>query len=240
MSATPLAAESTRVDFSEELAQVAPFRNLAPAVVKAVSDIAEERHYGAGEAIFVFGQFDGGEFFYVRRGRLKASCADGVAGSMIIEETGEGEFFGLADALAGEHNPRAEALTLAAEEDSSVLAIDARAFRAVAAQRPSLTRNLMQHFAEALARGGMRQSPTDASPQRRIFAALMEYVERDAVTGDWRVGRMPKHRELAERAGAAEADAANAVAQLILEGVARRDYPGLVIVDLGRLNRLAS
>ncbi len=239
MSATPLAVDSAREDFSEDLARVAPFKNLAPAVVKAVSDIAEERRYRAGETIFALGQFDGCDFFFVREGRLKASCADS-AGSMLIEEFGQGEFFALADALASEENPRAEALSLNAEEDSRVLAIDARAFRAVAAQRPTLTRNLMQFFAEALARSGQRQAPTESSPQRRIFAALMEYIERDVITGDWRVQRMPKHRELAERAGAAEADAANAVAQLILQGVARRDYPGLVIVDMSQLNRLAS
>jgi hypothetical protein len=51
---------------------------------------------------------------------------------------------------------------------------------------------------------------------------------------------MPKHRELAERAGADEAAAASAVAQLIQQGVARREYPGLVIADMAGLARLAS
>lgn len=240
MSATPLAADPAREDFSEDLARAAPFKTLAPAIVKSVSDIAEERRYRAGETLFALGQFDGDDFYFVREGRLKATCADGAAGAMLIEEVRQGEFFALAEALAGEDNPRAELLTVTAEEDSRVLAIDARAFRAIAAQRPTLTRNLMQHFAGALARTGQRQAPTESSPQRRIFAALMEFIERDAITGDWRVPRMPKHRELAERAGAGEADAANAVAQLILQGVARRDYPGLVIDDMMRLNRLAS
>ena len=240
MSATPLAADCAHEDFSEDLARVAPFKNLARAVVKAVSDIAEERRYRAGETIFALGQFDGGDFLFVREGCVKASSTDASSGSMLIDEVRQGEFFALADALASEHNPRAEALTITAEEDTRLIAIDASAFRAVAAQRPTLTRNLMQYFAEMLARSGQRHAPAESSPQRRIFAALMEYIERDAITGDWRVQRMPKHRELAERAGAAEADAANAVAQLILQGVARRDYPGLVIVDMTRLNHLAS
>ena len=50
---------------------------------------------------------------------------------------------------------------------------------------------------------------------------------------------MPKHRELAERAGVEEAEAASAVAALIQDGVARRDYPALVINDIRRLSDLA-
>ncbi len=50
---------------------------------------------------------------------------------------------------------------------------------------------------------------------------------------------MPKHRELADEAGVEEALTAGAVASLIQQGVARRDYPGLVINDMARLNELA-
>ena len=69
---------------------------------------------------------------------------------------------------------------------------------------------------------------------------LLECVARDPLSGVWRIEKMPKHRELADRAGVDEASAAGAVASLIQEGVAQRDYPGLVINDMSRLNTLAS
>ena len=64
-------------------------------------------------------------------------------------------------------------------------------------------------------------------------------MSRDLVSGAWRIEKMPKHREVAQLAGVDEADAASAIAYVIQEGVARRDYPGLIIDDIARLNHLA-
>ena len=123
--------------------------------------------------------------------------------------------------------------------DTDVVTLDAEAFRELFQRRPALTRALAQYFARALVMERSQLSPEDLSPERRVFAALLEFVERDAVTGAWRVARMPKHRELAEKADADEAAAASAIAHLIQEGVARRDYPGLIIDDISQLNALA-
>jgi CRP-like cAMP-binding protein len=128
-------------------------------------------------------------------------------------------------------------VSITAERDSVIVAVDSLVLRETAAQRPSLTRNLMEYFARRLLRGA---TPTDeGSHERRVYAALSSYIERDAVSAEWRIPRMPKHRELAERADVDEADAASAVARLIQSGVARRDYPGLIIDDISQLNRLA-
>lgn len=239
MSATLIAADPGREDFSQTLKAVAPFNNLPDAVLDAVNEIAELREYLAGEVVFALGQFDGGEFFLVRSGKLRASRADADSGSMLIEDFGKGQLFGLAEVVASDEDPRAGALTLSVEEDAELIAIDAGEFRSLVAQRPSLTRSLMQYFAAALVRASSPEA-AESSAERRVFAALIEYVERDAISGDWRVPKMPKHRELAEKAGADETAAANAVAQLIQQGVARREYPGLVIADMAGLTRLAS
>ena len=240
MSATPLASEPQKDDLSAALAAAAPFAELPQPVLKAIADIAIARSFAPGETIVSFGQYDGGEFYFVRSGRLKAALADLTGGSMLIEEVSAGEFFGLADAVADDAAAKAERLTLTAETQSSVIAIESAPFRTIVAQRPSLTRSLMHFFARSLSAYGMQDTHTGESPVRRVFAALMEHVERDAVTGEWRIARMPKHRELAEAAGADEAIAASAVAQLIQDGVAHRDYPGLVIADMAEFSRLAS
>lgn len=239
MSATPLASEPETDDLGAALASAAPFAELPPPVIKAIGEVSLERVFTSGETIVSFGQHDGGEFYYVVRGKLKAAFADPATRAVLIEEVNGGQFFGLADAIAENAGGMVERLTLTAEADSTVISIEAAAFRSIVAQRPSLTRSLMHYFARALCAYGL-QDGVGESPIRRVFAALMEHVERDALTGEWRIGKMPKHRELAEQAATDETVAASAVAQLIQDGVARRDYPGLIIADMAEFSRLAS
>lgn len=239
MSATPLATETEIDGLAAALATAAPFADLPQPVLKAIGDISLERVFTAGETIVSLGQYDGGEFYFVLREKLKAAFADEATRAMLIEEVSQGRFFGLADAVAETASGTAERLTLTAEMDSTVLSIESAPFRSIVAQRPSLTRALMHYFARALSAYGFRETQGD-SPVRRVFAALMEHIERDAITGAWRIARMPKHRELAEQAGTDESVAATAVAQLIQDGVASRDYPGLIIADMAEFSRLAN
>ena len=217
----------------------APFEGLSDDVIAAITAASSLRRFASGEHIFSIGQFDGSEFLIVKAGRVQACSPDQNSGAMIFEEIRATETFGLSVGVAAGDSGRFASMTLSAESDCEVIFIDSEAFRDVLAQRPSLTRNLMLHFARTLS-GGIGATSSDASPERRIFAALVGLVVRDAVTQEWRIPRMPKHRELAESARADESAAANAVATLIQTGVARRDYPGLVIDDLSRLNKLAS
>lgn len=235
---TPLEPQGGSADALTALAAAALFADLPEPVLKAIAATAVERRLRAGETLFTLGQYDGQEFYYVVSGRLKIARASSK-GAMLIDRASAGEFFGLAAAVCGAPDDAAASATITAEEDAFVLCVESAPFRAVVAQRPSLTKTLMLHFAGALvAAPNWREE--DAAPERRIFAALMKHVERDAVSGEWRVVRMPKHKELAEKAGTEEADVAAAVARLIQEGAARRDYPGLVIVDMQSLTRLAS
>ena len=232
---------SERPPIASILSRVAPFADLPDAVLEALAEISDLRDYGAGETLFSLGQFDGGEFFVISKGSLKITLADDETGAMMIDTVSEGDLFGLASAVAGDQGADPEKMTLAVEEDAEIVALDAEAFRVVVAQRPSLTRNLMHYFAKSLAGARYEIAVADeGSPERRIYAALMEYIERDAVSAAWRIDRMPKHRELAEKADAEESIVAAAVAQLIQDGIAKRDYPGLVITDMNGLNRLAS
>lgn len=239
MSATQIIAGREASDFSAALAAAEPFAGLPAPVLKSLCEIGECRRYGAGETIFSPGQFDGGEFLFIPHGRVKAAFADPASGAMLIEEIGGGGFFGFAEAVIGDDYPQAELLTLTADEDAEVIFFNAEAFRGLFQRRPLLTRSLAQYFAKAIVRARAQLAPEDLSPQRRVFAALLGYVERDAVSGAWRVTRMPKHRELGEKADADETATASAIAHLIQEGIARRDYPGLIIDDIARLHALA-
>ena len=214
-----------------------PFRDLPKPVIASLVEASSVRRYSAGETVYAMGQFDGSEFLIVLSGKLKVANADAKTGSMLFEHVPTGEIFGLAFAVLGESQRTPTGVSLTAERDCAVVAVDSEALRQVAAQRPSLTRTLMIYFARKLLGDGRAQE--EGSPERRVYAALAALIERDAVTAEWKIERMPKHRELADRAGVEESDAANAVAKLIQSGVARRNYPGLVIVDMTQLNRLS-
>ena len=239
MSITPLATATRPFVSLQTISTAAPFQELPDVVLKAIADISDFRAYDASETIVSIGQYDASEFFVIIKGMLKAAWLNPQTGAMTIEAVKLGEVFGLAAAVSALEAVSTDTLTLTAEEETEVLAVDAEGFRQIVAQRPTLTRSLMLHFATQIAKGGLSPIAPAASPEQRVYAALLELTERDASIGMWRIARMPKHRELADSADVDETVAAHAVAQLIQDGVARRDYPGLIIEDMEKMKLIA-
>jgi CRP-like cAMP-binding protein len=220
------------------LAAAPLFSELPEAIIGAVAEQSSVRRFGGGETVFAAGQFDGAEILYLASGKMKASRADPASGSMVVEAITPGSFFALALAVLPPDAVGLTDVSISAEESADAVLIDGEALRGLVAQRPLLARCLLQHFARTSVNAGAASSG-ETAPDRRVFAAIAAMVRRDAVEATWRIDKMPKHRDLADLANVAEADAANAVARLIVSGVARRDYPGLVIDDMPQLNRLA-
>ncbi len=238
----PLASrESVSVDESivASLASIAPFQDLPDAVLSLLCERSERRSYSAGQTVFSLGQYDGGEFLVVLSGGLRISVADPTNGAMLIEEIGPHHIFGLEIAIAEPDPSSFEQITINAAVESDVIVIDAAEFKALAGERPSLMRNIAGFLAEQLAAVRFKTEAAQSAPAQRVYAALLNCVERDRVDGRWRIRKMPKHRELADRAGVDEAGVAEAVAALIQKGVAQREYPGLIIRDMQAFNRLA-
>ena len=245
MSATPLAAADEATANTDEsvlapLSNIAPFQDLPQPVHKILEESSDRRTYSAGQTVYSLGQYDGGEFFVVLKGKLKVSVLDAETGSMQIDEISENSIFGLEAVLTERPVEEFHRISVTADNDIDLIAIDAEAFRGLASSRPSLMRNIAMYFALQLSGLRFKTSTAQAAPEQRVFAALLKFVQRSAVNGDWRIDRMPKHRELADQAGVDEAIAASAVASLIQEGVAKREYPGLIVNDMQRLNQLAS
>lgn len=223
---------------AKALLSAAPlFAELPESIVEAVAEQSSVRRFEAGETVFSPGQFDGAEFVYLASGLMRASRADPSSGNLVVETISHGSFFALALSVLQADALGLSGVTISAEAAADAVFIDVEAFRALVAQRPLLARRLLLHFAAASVGGGSHAG--EAAPDRRVFAAVASLVRRDAVEGSWRIDKMPKHRDLADLANVAEADAASAVARLIASGVARREYPGLVIDDMAQLNRLA-
>lgn len=237
MSATPMTVEEC--DTPAALSASPLFEGLPAAVMMRLEESSERRHYGAGHTVFSMGQYDGEEFLVILSGVLQLNIMNPETGEMMIEEFVTGQVFGLEAALCDETEAICPRLAVTAQEDAEVLAIEIEAFRKLAAARPSLMRNIAYCLARDTAALRYNRSPAQTPPEQRIFAALMDHVSRAPMTGEWRIEKMPKHRELAERAGVEETEAAAAIASLIQDGVARRDYPSLIINDIRQLNNLA-
>lgn len=221
----------------DALSSCALFQGLSGAIVDQIGEHTSIRRFERGETIVSPGQFDGAELLFVAAGALKVTRADPANGSMVVETIAAGVFYALELGVLPLDAVRYAGVTISAESASEIAFIDAEAFRTLVAQRPLLARALLLHFANASIGAGA--SASEAAPDRRVFAAIASLVRRDAVEATWRIAKMPKHRDLADLAHVAENEAANAVAHLIASGVARRDYPGLVIEDMAQLNRLA-
>lgn len=222
------------------LATAPLFQDLPDAVLKLLCEQSECKHYDAGQTVFSLGQYDGAEFLMVLSGALRVSITDGGTGAMMVEELGERGVFGLEIATADADPTLFQQIAVTAETDCELIVLDAAEFKSLAASRPSLMRNIAVYLAEKLVEQRFQASTAEAAPEQRVYAALLDCVNRDPRDGLWRVEKMPKHRELADRAGVDETDAAGAVAALIQEGAAQRDYPGLIIKDIERLNQLAT
>ena len=239
MPATPMTASAPDDPVEKALLQVPLFQDLPPVVCGLLREACDYRRYEAGQTVFALGQYDGAEFFVVAAGRLRASIVDPSTGAMLVEEFGPRGVFGLETALSENSAETCERLAVTAEEPLSLIAVDADAFRKLAASRPSLMRKVASHLADEAVALRYNAAPAQTAPEQRVFAVLLEQVSRDPASGAWRIEKMPKHRELADRADVDETLAASAVATLIQEGVAQRDYPGLLINDMRRLNQLS-
>ncbi|NNL89943.1 MAG: Crp/Fnr family transcriptional regulator [Marinicaulis sp.] len=239
MSATPIALPAPSEEIVSVLDKIDLFANLPDAVFETLSENSEQRDYAAGQTIFSMGQYDGGEFLIVESGKMRVTIVEADTGAMFIDEFSENDIFGLEIAMSSSSAEAVQQLSVTAEEDCSVVAIDATTFRSLAGQRPTLMRNVAMHFAAELSILRYRSMAAQAAPEQRVYAALLEFVKRDNVTGVWRIESMPKHRELADMANVEESDTANAIATLIQEGVAVRDYPGMLINDMTRLGQLS-
>lgn len=227
------------VDISDVVSKTRPFKDLSAPIVEAIVEGAECREYAAEQTVFSMGQFDGADAFIVASGKMRVSVIDSETGAVIVDEIGKNAAFAVDLTFCGAENEVFSRLAVTAEENLVLISIDAENLRTLAGQRPSLMRNLATYFAEELGVRRFNALSAEAAPEQRVFTELLKFVERDGVSGLWRVPQMPKHRELADLAGVDEAVAANAVANLIQEGVARREYPGLVVLDMGRFNELA-
>ena len=77
-------------------------------------------------------------------------------------------------------------------------------------------------------------------PSKKVYRVLRDMARTQQVLNgtEWRIPQLPKHKDLAERAMVQEVEVAEAIANLISEDIAEREYPGLVVKDVQRFKSL--
>ncbi|MEM6414591.1 MAG: cyclic nucleotide-binding domain-containing protein [Pseudomonadota bacterium] len=214
------------------------FSDIDEDCIQNLKELASLRSYNAGETIAAADQFDGSEFLLLLCGNIDVATLDLHTGAMFLDQIVAPDTIGLAQSIADSLSADNETgLTLTASSEVTVAAIEVSSFLDLVKEEPCLSYSLMKSFARRLARRPRTIDPQVASDQR-IFAILCEQV--DYLDGHWRISPMPKHRDLAELAQVSEEEAAAAVAKLIRDGVASRDYPSLIVNDIEAMKRLAT
>ena len=221
------------------LQQMRHFEDLPVAALEEFAVAGIRRDVGAGETVFTMNQYDGEELHCILKGEAQLTGVAAETGELAVEDLAAGDIVGL-EFVLGNREEQAYQTGLVATSDLRIFTIDSEVVRQAVKKKPAVARAFLGSFARQLLRSRTARDLPKADPQQRIIAALFDMVERDKADASvWRIAAMPKHRELGEIAGATEVEAAEAVARLISEGIARRDYPGLVIADYNKLHALA-
>lgn len=180
---------------------------------------------------------------FVVAGVVRLARPNGLTGQVDYLDVAAGDQFGEM-AMFGIPDPE---LTVIAREDGLLAILPQIRFEELLAREESVSRALLVQYAYRL-RGGRdagRDNGTQAaalSGEQRVYGELISLAEPRAGVegkpGGLFVARLPRHRELAGRLSTTEEVVARAIAALVRDGVAVREYPGLFIRDEQTLRHL--
>tara|TARA_R110002124_G_scaffold1051_7_gene5523 strand:- start:5388 stop:6125 length:738 start_codon:yes stop_codon:yes gene_type:complete len=229
-------------DVTGGLRDIRIFANLAPKELALLASECAWRKFDRGDIIASAGSGDH-EVWLVVQGAVRLARSTGPDGRVVYSDIdagwqfGEMSFFGVDDAD----------LTAIAREDCVLAAMPETVFVELLSREESVSRALLCQYANLLryrdaASAAASATMPGATGMQRIYGELLALAEQRMGQGDTKpglfIGRMPRHRELADRLATTEEVVAGAVAELVRLGIAEREYPGLLILDEGALRSL--
>ena len=145
----------------EGLKNTNPFSEIPPKVLEIIAQTAQYRECNVEETVFASGQNDGSSIFVIIKGTLKSASLNEKTGEMHLVEASSGYSFGLPAAVSNFAGDDYNQLTLTAgREGAMLIVLEAENFREIVLQRPTLSRILMQYFADLIVR--QEASPTES------------------------------------------------------------------------------
>ncbi len=223
----------------DDLKRVHYFCDLPSNVKEQLAATAVRHDFSPSETIATSQQFDQSEVFCIVKGRVKQTDVSSKDGNITVEEHGSGNVIGMEHVL-GECHEMTTQTELVAITQTTAIMIESDTIRNLVMLNPPAARVFLSVLARKMI-AVKSEAYTGEDTQKRIFHSLFDMVRKDVSNGKtiYSIAQMPKHKELSECAGVSEIDAAEAVAYLISEGIAKREYPGLIIQDYLKFKNLS-
>jgi CRP/FNR family cyclic AMP-dependent transcriptional regulator len=141
-----------------ELLKQAPlFQSMQVDELQALSEIVTVRHFKSGQTLFQYGE-PGDTMYFVRSGTVKFTTRNHAGEEVVLEEVGEGNFFGEVALLDG----GARTATAIATSEMTALELDSACLERFLLAHPHAVMELLKGMATRLRRSGayFRQTAT--------------------------------------------------------------------------------
>lgn len=227
---------------AQTLAGIGILSALPPRELALLAAECDWRAVGRGEILVNLdqgGELDGVTF--VVAGSVRLARSAGAAGRIFFTDVNAGGQFG----EMGVFGVAEEGLSVIAREGGLVATLSASRFMELLSREESVSRALLCQYARLLrareVTGAPESGATEGTGAQRVYGELLALAEpfRDGEGQEClRIARLPRHRELAARVDTTEETVARAIAELVRDGIALRDYPGLIVADEARLRAL--
>ncbi len=191
----------------------------------------------AGEVVFREGEA-GDTMFVIRKGKVRIT-KQVRGGEKTFAVLGPGEFFGEMAIL----NRSARSATATAEEDVTLLEVDARRFEGMVTKQAEIAVRFIQKLAARLQKADQLIAIlTKRDPKTRMILGLMREAEQRGFPGaDQDAVVIARDLDdLAEELGLQRAEADDVIGRLIRVGIAKPVPDGIEIASIARLNDFLS
>ncbi|MGE0723304.1 MAG: Crp/Fnr family transcriptional regulator [Alphaproteobacteria bacterium] len=197
-----------------------------------VSRRCKWRRYGPQEQI-IDRDSDSRDVMFVTAGRVRIVNYSMTGREVSLDDIAQGGFFGELAAIDGE----ARSATVVALEDTTIASLAPDAFLGLMRQHPDVALVIMRRLAGIIRSANSRiMDLSTRGAQSRVCAELLRLAGADKVEPEQpRISPIPRHSDVASRAGTTRETVARVLSDLLRQGVVRRDADGLAITDPRRL-----
>lgn len=211
------------------------FEQASDEMLDQLVPLTDYESYAAGDTVLSMGQFDGSLLIGLVDGKAQLTKTGATAGDLDMEVVTGGRLIGLSSALSHQQNTPLP-ISMVASTHIDVVMIETEGLRRLIRSHVDLAAMLVRFFAQEVVR---LEAPDDdqIGPERRVFRQILSLVRREGER--FYIPEMPRHAALAEAAGVSDRAAAAAIATLISDGIAQRDYPGMDIISMEALRSAA-
>jgi adenylate cyclase len=177
------------------------------------------------------------DVYFVIAGQVRVTAEAGRGRRIIFRELAAGEVFGEHSAIDG----RARFADALALRETLLASMSPEAFRAVLANHASVRERLLRRLTGSVRELAGRLLELGAQPvQRRTWVELLRLARVAGISENRaRLDPAPTHNDIASRVGTSREQITRELSRLAREGLLERAGRGLVLLDVGALERLA-